>query len=121
MNNYVEIDDKKYMTQEWQPIYTTPAQARPVLSGRIDVVSAPVTLLRYEGVIIVPVTPEDENWGDVEDFRGIYNSGVVADFKDHYGTAGTILFVGDIVELSRTKMWDGASNEYHIPVQVQVL
>ena len=67
MNNYIEINNKKYKTlgSNWTPQSMMPSQVRPTWNGRLDVVYAPTAIQNYVGVIIVQVTPGDWFWRSV--------------------------------------------------------
>ena len=117
MNNYIEINNKKYKTlgSNWTPQSMMPSQVRPTWNGRLDVVYAPTVIQNYVGVIIVPVTPAT-GFGYLSDFRTAYQTKAAQTFKDHYGNQFTIVFTGILPEKSIMNTWDAASNEFNIPV-----
>ncbi len=117
MNNYVVINGKKYMTlgSNWTPESTLANQVRPTWSGRLDVVYAPNSIKNFVGTVIVPVTPAT-GFGNMDDFRLAYVTKAAQTFTDHFGNEYTIIFIGKMSEKSLTNCWDGASNEFRIPV-----
>jgi hypothetical protein len=120
MNNYITLDGYKYMTLhgEWVPVRKKPNTVRLLLSGATDVSYGPAAPKEWKGKIIAPITV-DAGWGSVDNLRATFAKRQGLSFTDHYaGGAVTVHIIGDFPEESLTAMWDGAENEFRIPVRM---
>ena len=118
MNNYIQIDNKKYkaLAADFFPSRSTLSQVRPTWSGRMDVIYAPAVIVSYSGTIIVAAGTPVTGYGSMADFRTSYDAPSTPTFIDHFGTTYSIAFQGKMDEKSIMATWDAASNEFRIPV-----
>lgn len=111
------LDTYKYMTpaDNWRPGPSKPATARVNLNGTMDVTYGPAVINQWTGDIIAPAVAA-EGWGTkaLLDVTIAKRSAVA--FQDHYGNACTVHVLGTFEAVSRSPMWDGASNEFLVAV-----
>lgn len=118
MNNYLKLDGYKYMTpaRNWRPIPSKPATTRVNLDGSTDVTYGPATINQWVGDIIAPVTAPGGGWGTKALLDVTIAKRQAVAFEDHYGNACNVHVLGSFEAISRSPMWDGASNEFLVAV-----
>ena len=117
MNNYMKLDGYKYMTpsKNWRPVPSKPSTVRVNLDASIDVTYGPATVHEWVGDIIAPNAAEG-GWGTKATLDATIAKRAVVSFEDHYGDAYTVHVLGSFDAISRSPMWDGASNEWLVAV-----
>ena len=123
MNNYITLDGKKYRTPSkyWTPVEDKPATVKMTLNGTVDVTYGPHTFFEWRGQIEGPVTPDDTNWGTIEDLRTTCAKTTSVKFRDHYYPTHSEIDVhvlGPFQERSLSTMWDNASNRIYVTVRI---
>jgi len=116
MNNYITLDGKKYKTraEQWQPIVGKPAQVRYNLDGTTDATFGPATPNEWVGQILGPVTPDGEDWGDIDDLRTSLAKTTALTMVDHYSVEYSVLSLDGFMAESRSVMWDAETNEFRV-------
>lgn len=119
MNNYIVLDSFRYMTQaaSWEDPPVNPRTFRTTLSGNPDGTYGPTAVRIWMGEIIVKVTPDGVEWGDVDDIKATLDKQQNLTLVDHYGASFTVMVkVGGKRSLS--PKWDSPSNEIYYEVEI---
>jgi hypothetical protein len=125
-NKYILIDDNagtalKFKTthRTWKPAPEVPSTARQLLDGNLDVTFAASGLVRWQGEIAAPVTPEGAGWGSIADLRALLAKPQTFTFTDHYGAlyAGAY-FKGPFPQRSLMPDWTAADNVVYVQVTI---
>ena len=121
MNNYIVLDGKRYKTlaDTWTPQSVAPSSAEIMLDGALSTTYGPVSVMRWSGDIIAPVTPDGAAYGSVADLRTSLLKREQLSFSDHYGTAYTVHAELRSGEKSMGPKWDSPSNEIYFDVALQ--
>jgi len=121
MNNYINLDGKRYLTphKRFNAMPAKLSTVRKTLAGATDVTFGPAIFTEWQGVIEAPITPISGSYGTIADLRTSLAKTVSVGLTDHYATSYTVYIVGGpYTEESFTSMWDGASNVFYVPVRL---
>jgi hypothetical protein len=121
IRNYITLNGKKYMTssRQWDPVIVKPSTVRYTVdpAGVTDITYGPASAQEWRGVLMVPVSPAT-GWGSISDLVSVLATLGAVSFTDHYGASYSVHIIGEFPERSLTPAWDGASNEFRIPVRL---
>ena len=120
MNNYITLDSYKYPTiaEAWGEVIQRPASADMLLDGTYAVTFGPAAFKKWQGFIKADVTARDTGWGTIATLRATLAKLSTLSYTDHYGNAYTVLVSIKGPEQSLSPMWDAATNEFTVPVEI---
>ncbi len=120
MNDYIELDGKKYATnaKTWHPVRSNPATERRTLTGSLDITYGPGEIFSWEGEIHGPVIPRDGTWGSITDLRASIVKKSALTMRDHYGEVYNVYCLGDFPERSLMNVWDNPANVFYVFVRL---
>lgn len=120
MNAYVTLDGKKYpaLADNWAPAMSKASTVRYTFAGATDVTYGPATPVGWEGTLVADVTSRGTGWGSVADLRTTLAKRQAVTFVDHYGTNHSVHITGIVKEMSRSRMWDAATNSIFFSVSL---
>jgi hypothetical protein len=97
MNNYIEIDSKRYKTMfgDWAPFLAKPGTLRYTLDGNLDATYGPAAPKGWMGMIFAPITTEGAQWGSYDDLIASLSKlqGLHSSHYRRYSTGQPIAFV----------------------------
>lgn len=120
MNTYITLGTKRYKTvaKSWRPEILKPTAVKHSLDGELLATFGPTNVLRWSGAVIGPVTPENSQYGSIEDLRTLLKTRQVVTFVDHYGSSYGAVVLGPFVEQSLQNVWDAPGNKIYVGIQV---
>ena len=118
--DYIVLDGLKYRTlaKQWKPQVNKPATARVTLQGEIEATFGVTNILKWQGIIVAPVTAPAVDFGTVDTLRTSLKKREIVSFSDHYGTEYQVVVTGPFDEQYIQNVWNAVTNKVMITVEI---
>ena len=123
MNDYITLDNLKYKTTAatWVETEVSPRQLKRLLSSKGDVTFSASAYKTWKGEIVAEITARSADYGTLTTLEASLREKSALSMIDHKGNSCSVYVAGIMEKRSATPDWEGASNKFYIPVEIEEL